>query len=239
MNASLFGRVLGGGVVPALVCSASAAAVVFDSGPVGLEIPDDSATGVVSLITVPDAGVVASVSVQFELSVPAGQTGWLGDLYAYLRHADGFAVLLNRPGRTGVNPFGYADSQSVQVTFADSAAHGDIHSYRTALNGSESGSLVGALLGSWAPDGRNVGPDAVTDTTPRTALLDGFAGHSVAGDWILFVADLSGGGQHRLDRWALNFELQSAAVPEAATGGAALGVGLLALTALPWLRRPR
>lgn len=227
----LFGLLVVGGI-------ANAAVVDYDSGHLGQWIPDDTATGLASTITVPDAGLVASVSVQFELSVPEGQTGWLGDLYAYLRHADGFAVLLNRPGRTGVNPFGYADSQSVQVTFADSAVHGDIHSYRTALNGSESGSLVGALLGSWAPDGRNVDPDAVTDTTPRTALLDGFAGHAVAGDWTLFVADLSGGGQHRLDRWALAFELQSAAVPESATGGAALGVGLLALSVWRW-RRPR
>ena len=143
------------GLAAALTVSAAAAAVVdFDSGPVNQWIPDDSATGIASTINVSEVGVVAAVSVRFELSVPANQTGWLGDLYAYLRHDDGFAVLLNRPGRTSVNPFGYGDSQSMNLTFANSAVNGDIHGYRAAAPLTASGSLVGPLLGSWAPDGR-------------------------------------------------------------------------------------
>jgi subtilisin-like proprotein convertase family protein len=68
-------------------------------------------------------------------------------------------------------------------------------------------------------------------------LLGGFAGHSLGGNWTLFVADLSTGGQHRLDRWALEFELQPAAIPEPATGTAAMLTGLLALAL--WRRPPR
>jgi subtilisin-like proprotein convertase family protein len=217
-------------VAAALTVSAAAAAVVeFDSGPVNQWIPDDSATGIASTINVSEVGVVAAVSVRFELSVPANQTGWLGDLYAYLRHDDGFAVLLNRLGRTSVNPFGYGDSQAVNLTFADSAVNGDIHGYRAAAPLSASGSLVGPLLGSWAPDGRAADPAVVLDTTPRTALLGGFAGHSLTGNWTLFVADLSSGGQHRLDGWALEFELQPSPVPEPATGTAVMFTVLLAL----------
>ncbi len=213
----------------ALTVTASAAVVEFDSGPLNQWIPDDSATGIASTINVAAAGLVTTVSVRFELSVPANQTGWLGDLYAYLRHDDGFAVLLNRPGRTSVNPFGYGDSQTMNLTFADSALNGDIHSYRGAVPLNSSGSLVGPLLGAWAPDGRAADPGVVLDTTPRTALLGGFAGHSLDGNWTLFVADLSSGGQHRLDGWALEFELQSVAVPEPATGTAVLFTVLLAL----------
>jgi subtilisin-like proprotein convertase family protein len=237
MHPQFFGLGAVVGAALAFAPQVSRAAVLFASGPVDQWIPDDSATGLVSTITIAEAGVVAAVSVQFELGVPAGETGWLGDLYAYLRHDDGFAVLLNRPGRTGVNPFGYGDSQPLQVTFADSAVNGDIHAYRAAAPLTASGSLVGPLLGTWAPDGRAVDPDVVLDTTPRTALLGGFAGHSLGGNWTLFVADLSTGGQHRLDRWALEFELQPAAIPEPATGTAAMLTGLLALAL--WRRPPR
>lgn len=223
------------GVAAALAVSASAAVVEFDSGPLNQWLPDDSATGFASTISVVDSGIVAGVSVRFELSVPANQTGWLGDLYAYLRHDDGFAVLLNRPGRTAVNPFGYGDSQSVNLTFADGALNGDIHGYRAVAPLHSSGSLVGPLVGAWAPDGRAADPAVVLDTTPRTALLDGFAGHSLDGNWTLFVADLSGGGQHRLDRWALEFEIQASVVPEPATTAAAVTVGLLAFAG--WWRK--
>ncbi len=217
---------------------AAAAVVEFDSGPVNQWIPDDSATGIASTINVDDAGVVTGVSVRFELSVPANQTGWLGDLYAYLRHDDGFAVLLNRPGRTSVNPFGYGDVQTMNLTFADSAFNGDIHGYRATAPLNASGSLVGPLLGAWAPDGRAADPAMALDTMPRTALLGGFAGHSLNGNWTLFVADLSSGGQHRLDRWALEFEVQPTPVPEPTPSAAAVTVGLLLFAG--WRsRRPR
>jgi subtilisin-like proprotein convertase family protein len=225
-------------VAAALAVTASAAVVEFDSGPLNQWLPDDSATGFASTISVADSGIVAGVSVRFELSVPANQTGWLGDLYAYLRHDDGFAVLLNRPGRTAVNPFGYGDGQTMNLTFADSALNGDIHGFRAASPLNASGSLVSPLLGAWAPDGRAVDPAVVLDTTPRTALLGAFAGHSLDGNWTLFVADLSGGGQHCLDRWALEFEVEPSAVPEPANTAAAVTIGLLAFAC--WRsRRPR
>src|SRR5580698_1840488 len=53
-----------------------------------------------------------------------------GDLYGYLVHSNGFTVLLNRPGKTASNPYGYADS-GFDVTFQDGAANGDIHLYET------------------------------------------------------------------------------------------------------------
>jgi subtilisin-like proprotein convertase family protein len=213
----------------------SAAVVLHGSGPLQQWIPDDTATGLASTISVGETGLVTAVSVRLDLSVPANQTGWLGDLYVYLRHDDGFAVLLNRPGRTDADPFGYGDSQAMNLTFADGAPNGDVHGYRGTAPMTFSGSFAGPLLGAWAPDGRAVDPLVVFDSTPRTALLSGFAGHDLGGDWTLFVADLSGGGQHRLDGWALEFDVGSAAVPEPATTAVVVTLGLLAFAG--WRRR--
>lgn len=209
--------------------TSTAAVVEYHSGSLAQIIPDDSATGIASMITIADAGLVTGVSVSFEVSIPAGQTGWVGDLYAYLRHEDGFSVLLNRAGRTELNSFGYADSRSVRVTFSDDAMNGDIHGYRTTLNGGDSVSLTGALLGNWAPDGRSADPDVVVGGSPRTALLGGFAGHELGGNWTLFVADLSGGGIHQLDRWGMQFQVQP--IPEPGTTAAAVCAGLFAFAA--------
>jgi hypothetical protein len=67
----------------------------------------------------------------------------------------------------------------------------------------------------------------VLDTTGRTAGLDRFAGHALAGDWTLFVADLSGGNPHRLDRWAVTFDLGLTPLPESGTVAAAAFLALL------------
>ena len=66
-----------------------------------------------------------------------------------------------------------------------------------------SGSLDGPVAGRFQPDGRNVDPNAVLDTTPRTALLDDFRGLNANGDWTLFVADVSGGEESTISRWGL------------------------------------
>jgi len=79
--------------------------------------------------------------------------GWNGDLYAYLTHASGFSVLLNRAGRTSGNTFGYGDA-GLNVTFDDAAANGDIHLYQSV-----GGFATSIANGSgWAPDGRNGSP---------------------------------------------------------------------------------
>lgn len=209
--------------------TAGAAVVRYDLETPGSWITDDSATGIASTISIAETGLVTGVSVSFEASVPADQTGWAGDLYAYLQHENGFAVLLNRPGRTATDPFGYSDGRSVRVTFSDDAANGDIHRYRMELNGSDATPLLGALTGEWAPDGRAVDPDSVTGDTPRTAMLSNFAGHGLSGNWTLFIADLSGGGHYQLDRWGLQFEVQP--IPEPGTTAAAVFAGVFALAA--------
>lgn len=57
------------------------------------------------------------------------------------------------------------------------------------------------LTGTWQPDGRNVDPNAVTNLSPRTSLLNSFQTLGGSGDWALYVADLSSGDSHVLESW--------------------------------------
>jgi subtilisin-like proprotein convertase family protein len=156
-----------------------------------------------------------------DVTVSLHITGGLnGDLYAYLAHDSGFAVLLNRVGRTDGNAFGYNDA-GFNITLHDSAP-GDIHLY-----GGNDGNL---LTGIWQPDGRNVDPATVTDASPRTAMLSEFQGLDPAGTWVLFVADMSAGGVSVVNSWGL----EVAAVPE--PGTLALGV-IGAALCLAFMRR--
>lgn len=211
------------------------AAVVYSSGTLNTAIPDDTSAGLASVLNVTETDPVSSVSVTLNLSVPAGQNGWFGDLYAYVQHDSGLAVLLNRPGRTAGNPAGYADGQSVAVTFADGAANEDIHSYRLTLFGDENTALTSPLAGTWGADGRAADPGTVLASDPRTATLNQFNGVNPAGTWTLFLADLSGDGQYQLDSWGLEFSGISP-VPEP-TSYAVVAAGLLGFTL--WRRATR
>lgn len=205
---------------------AASAAVVYSSGTLNLPIPDDTETGLVRTLNVVESFAVGSVTVNLNLSVPSGGTGWAGDLYAYLQHDTGFSVLLNRPGRTDASPFGYSDGQPLTISLRDDAANGDLHSYRSVATGSENVALSGPLTGAWQPDGRTSDPASVVTGDPREALLNQFGGVNSAGIWTLFLADLSGGNQFQLDSWEL--EIGSfTPVPEPQTVRLVTGVMLL------------
>ncbi len=106
-------------------------------------------------------------------------------------------MLLNRPGRTPANPYGYSDA-GFNITLADSATN-DLHNYRTVTT-PPAGS---ALAGSWKPDARYVHPTLVTDTSTRSAFLSVFNGLNANGTWTLFLADIDPGGTNSLNSWAL------------------------------------
>lgn len=208
----------------ALACcgwALAASAAVFTATP-NQTIPDANATGWQSVQTISsfaDGLTVQSVSVTLDIS-----GGYNGDLYAYIAHDGQQAVLLNRAGKTLANPFGYTDA-GLKVQFTDSAAN-NIHLYQSV-----GGSITGGA--QWQPDGRAANPLTVTDKSAVTAnaTLSTFgANHTLAnGTWTLFVADMSAGGQSKVNNWSL----QITAVPEPIH--AALGIfGAIFVLAGAW-----
>jgi len=166
-----------------------------------------------------------------------------GDVFAYISNnvSGKYAVLLNRPGWNNINQAGYRDN-GYNVTIDDLAgASRDIHTYHVTLGLALNGTLGTPLTGSWSSDGRTsfvdwTGPTVldVNNSDPRLATLGTLdkAGLSPSGDWTLFIADLSSGGDVVLNSWAL--ELMGV-VPEPSS------VLLLAggLPALWWMVRRR
>lgn len=206
--------------------AANAALVLTDNAAV--DIPDGSSSGLARLLTVTGTSqTIVSVVVSVEINAKVGEDAFLGDLYAYLTNGTETAVLLNRPGRTSTAPAGYGDNQPLNVTFSD-AATDDVHNYRFTLSGNNTTPLIAPLSGTWLPDGRTTDPANVLGSDAPTARLNGFTGKAADGNWTLFVADMSGGGQHVLSSWTITLNT----VPEPS----AL---LLTLGAVPMLLRRR
>ncbi len=158
--------------------------------------------------------------------------GWNGDLYAYLTHDTGFSVLLNRPGRTAGDGFGYGDA-GLSVVLDDSALLGDIHGYQGVAG------YPPLIQGNhpWQPDGRNANPVTVLDTTSRTAWLSSFQGLDPNGAWTLFVADLSNGEVSTIEGWGLQITTEGSSVSVPETGGTTAGwaLGFLCLSSARFL----
>jgi hypothetical protein len=131
--------------------------------------------------------------------------GWNGDLYAYLSHGSGFAVLLNRVGRTSTDDFGYRTPGLAGTLVGRAAA--DVHNYES-LSPTYNGN--GQLTGTWGSDGRNIDPALALDTTPRNNTLDGFKSQDPNGEWTLYFFDASGGAVSTLKSWTVTVSTTSA-----------------------------
>ena len=133
----------------------------------------------------PLGATVSGLTVSLDIS-----GGYNGNLYAYLVAPNGTMVLLlNQPGVSLGNPFGYAGS-GFNITLSDSAS-GSIQTTPETP-----GSIFGSGLDYQA-----------------AGSLSGFNGSSADGAWTLFFADeTAGGGQAMLNGWSLNIT----AVPEPA-----------------------
>jgi hypothetical protein len=168
-------------------------------------IPDGNFSGwsdTRNISTMP-AGTLQGVAVTLNLN-----SAWAGDLYAYLVHSSGFAVLLNQVGAPG-QPFGYG-AGTMNVTLADggmwdgNAISGNIHGYGG-----------GNVSGYWNPDGGSMSSFTMAN-----------------GSWSLFIADLSVGGVATVQNWGLQMDI--VAVPEVETWVAAALAGAFGAF---WLNR--
>jgi subtilisin-like proprotein convertase family protein len=179
-------------------CIAHAAYTVSYTYNVNTAIPDNSGIGLSNTHNVSTyIDTLSEVQVQLTMS-----GGWSGDLYAYLTHGTGFAVLLNRPGRSLADPDG-SGTIDLSVILADSASF-DIH---TAIPSS------GSATGLFQPDARTMDPDNALDTSPRSAFLSSFNGLDPNGEWLLYVADVASGDTMTLQNWTLTLS----GVPEPST----------------------
>jgi len=210
--------------VPAI----TAPAALFYSWTGTQTIPDNDGSGRAFSFNVSDpATAITDIAVTLDIS-----GGFNGDLYVYLSQSGvsgGFAVLVNRVGRTSANDLGYANTGFL-VTLTGSAA-ADIHNYQTL---SPSYNVSGQLTGLWGADGRFVDPDssgAEFDAATRDATLNGFNGLNPNGDWTLFFADTSPGGISTLN----SFSVDITAVPEPVN--VALGVFGVVLAGFGVVRR--
>lgn len=175
-------------------------------------IPTGNPVGIKSVGTVSDIPAGSTVSgLTVGLSVSGGYNG---SLYAYLVAPNGQLVtLMNQPGVTGSNPFGYGGS-GFNVTFADTAA-GSIQ------NAAE---IAGAVL---------------TGNYQSAGSLANVNGSVADGAWTLFVSsEANGGGQARLNNWSLGITTSSAktSVGEQTSTMALLGLGVLSIVAAQNLR---
>ena len=167
-------------------------------------VPDGNFSGLSDVRTVTSAiGNISSLTVHLKV---AGEFN--GDLYAYLRHTNGFVVLLNRVGKATAadDDLGYGDS-GFDVTFQTGATNGDIHDYQNVTTPADGSPLTGV----WQPDGRDVDPTNVTDLTARSTSLTNFNGLNGAGEWTLYLADVESGGTNMLAQWSL--DISGAATP--------------------------
>jgi prepilin-type N-terminal cleavage/methylation domain-containing protein len=112
--------------------------------------------------------------------------GWNGDLYAYLVHATGFAVLLDRVGYTG-SGFGFGTA-GMNVWLTD-------------------GTGVGNIETTLAPNSPNAG--SPYSSNDYAGSLASFGNLNANGTWTLLVADLSGGGVTTVQSWGLQMDMKN------------------------------
>ena len=173
---------------------------------VGATVPDNNYSGWVNSQTVTEVGTITPGSLLVSLDLSGG---WNGDLYAYLVHDTGFAVLLDRVGYTG-SGYGYGTA-GMDVWLTDGAGVGNIE---TTL----------------APNSPN--SSSPYSRSSYAGNLASFDNLSANGTWTLFVADLSGGGVTTVNNWGLQMDI--VAVPEVETWIAAALAGAFGAF---WLNR--
>ncbi len=184
-----------------LVAACAQASVYDESYTVNTVIPNGNPVGVafsenVSSADLPAGSVISGLTVGLDIS-----GGYNGGLVAYLVAPNGTLVsLLDQPGVSGSNPFGYSGS-GLNVTLADGSPNNIQSTSETA------GSVF-------------------TGTYGAAGSLSSVNGVEADGNWTLFFANLSSGGANgELTSFTLNFT----AVPECKWWGLGSGLMLMGI----------
>jgi subtilisin-like proprotein convertase family protein len=156
-------------------------------------IPDNNPSGAAYALNFGFTGLaIGDIKISFNIT-----GGWNGDLYAYLSHGSGYAVLLNRVGATTSGADGYGTS-GLNILLEPVTTHPgivDIHTIQSPVSSPT----------AYAADGRV----AYIDTS-RPQTLDGLLNTDPNGTWTLFFADRAAVGVSTLNSWSLDIT----AIPE-------------------------
>jgi hypothetical protein len=220
--------------VGALGCAAQAATYSF-SGPLshGSTIPDGDANGWTDTLTVSVGAtggnnpplVAGDYIVANTLTVTLNISGgYNSDLFGYLTHEGGYAVLLNRVGVNGVAGVSIPGSPNNRDGELGSAGAGfnvqfvaeslspvipDIHTYEIAAGQTVGGTGTPVTAGVDGRDVSSLNGQSFSGVS-RTALLSSFNNQAATGDWTLYFTDLFSGDTSTVNGWSIAFE----AVPE-------------------------
>ena len=189
-------------------------------------VPDGNPTGWSDSRTLSSVPITSITDLNVSLTITGGA---IGDLYIYLTNGAYAAILLNRPGKTSSDDFGFAD-EGFSITFDDSGPNGDSHLTLTGPT-----RLAGA---SWEPDARPANPYDVLDSSPRSSFLSGFHSYNPNTTWTLFVADMVSGSSSTVTSWGLSINTPSA-VPEPSSSLASSLTFSWALSTIRQRRRHR
>ncbi len=182
-------QLLAGMMLVAGLCARGSVSYSTPGNSVNIVIPNGNPVGVAFNVDVtsgdiPAGYVISGLTVGLDIS-----GGYNGGVVAYLVAPNGTLVsLLNQPGVSGSNPFGYEGS-GLNVTLADGSAN----------NIQSTSETPGVQF---------------TGTYAAAGSLSSLNGTVADGDWTLFFANLSSGGANgELNSFTLNLT----AVPEPVT----------------------
>lgn len=167
----------GGSFIPSVTCGDLYTATV------GQAIPDNTLTGVVSTINVPETFIVGDVNVSLNITHT-----WVGDMCISLEHGGTTVELIQRMGAdTGVpchngTPFGCASDNLVNTVLDDEGA--------------------APIETSCPAGGAFTSPPNFIPNNPLSA----FDGAGASGDWTLTVVDNAAGDLGTVNSWGLIFD---------------------------------
>ncbi len=178
-------------------CSQAASGDFIDFSGGGLNIPDNNAGGVTSVLNIATDETISDLSV----TIFDFQHTWIGDLTARITSPGGTtADLFVRP-RTNIFFFGDSSNLDGDYTFLDGG--NDLVTEAANRNGTQR-----------IRPNRDYAASSTNGAPVSLAAL--FAGESTAGNWSLFISDRAGGDVGSIDSWGLSFVSTGtpASVPE-------------------------